>query len=459
MDPHTEHSGDLSSKFENFEHSPADHVWRRVQIEVEGDARPGALAGHLGTYTHAPNPQVWDRIANEVSPLRRRAVYFWWAATAASVALLLFVGWQFGAKKAVPPSSTNANWSAHSPIDSSAGGKADGSNAGSLNATTGSQGRNLLAGDKTNSATTNRSLQEQGLSALLFASVDDGAEYQTPNKKWQPREGTPLRRKLLWATGHQLSQDEIVLLPVDAQPESADSLELQRWADVLRREKENDRTVVYTADLNSSFSQSASITKSFSENTDAGHDPTIGLGVTSQSDGFSVNRGTLDEDFSTPIMIGMQLRRSLSRRMSLGLGPVYTQMNSTRVINRSASSIQQYKRRQYLGVALTGNYEFLQKRRFSAYVATGLQFDFGLELRNRTVTTGADDTVSDITERSSLGQAALANIGLGTDFHLTQQIGLYLQGSLRSTFYSNHANLWTQKLLWPGLQVGLRLNL
>jgi hypothetical protein len=449
VDPHTEHSEDLSSKFENFEHTPADHVWRRVQIEMEGDARPGALAGHLGAYTHAPSPQVWDRIASEVSPLQRRAAIFWWVATAASVALLLFVGWRFAANKPSDSVQNQNNWSAHIPVDS-----AQKSSSGSRNSNDFSEGRNRNANSAFSNDIRHRSLSEQGLSSLLFASVDDGSDLQTPENNPNQPEMSPMQRRLLLANEKHLYRRDIIVLPDFTEPSEDLPADFEQWAKI--NSQQDEEPALYAAALNSSFSQSVSLRKSFSSPSQDNSDPFTGLGVQNESLGEFAR---LDENFTTPIIIGIQMRRGMSKRISLGAGPVYTLMASTETFTSSSKIVQQNRRRQYLGLALNGNYEFIQRRRFAAYGSAGIQFDLGLSYRNRIVTTETGGITGDQIERSGLGNQALANLGAGIDYHLTEVFGLYLQGSVQHAFYRTHANLWTQRPLWPGLQVGLRVNL
>ena len=106
------------------------------------------------------------------------------------------------------------------------------------------------------------------------------------------------------------------------------------------------------------------------------------------------------------------------------------------------------------------SYEFVQRNRFSIFLTSGIQYEYGLKEKNRITEYDDGEKIEQLFEESKIkkGQAAF-NVGFGTNYHINTKLDFYFQTSFSHYFYLSHYNMWSDSQVWPGLQAGFRFNL
>ncbi|MEM0997671.1 MAG: hypothetical protein AAGN35_11345 [Bacteroidota bacterium] len=455
METPDEHRDDLSGKFEDFEFPVSDAIWCRVEIEIDGDTKPGALADHLGGYVHVPQPHVWDRIIAATHPTRRRATAIWWLASAAALVFLLLIGWRFGGGNPEADHTALPHFAQEQPN----------------RPTPPTENRTATPRDDRKPSAPrslgNRTLAEQGLSELLFAYPGRGtASDEAPPPQLDERRDLnqiPSRFPAFLtqtrnARAGRARADSVEAAYLRQQERRKEEI----WLANNARMAEDQEQYGYAAALSSGFAPSSSLLDFVPSLRNETNDETF----LSQSSGGDVTSAVAEyspaarrENFRTPFTVGFQLRKALSKRLSLGLGPVYTSMLSTRDQFDGSLAVEQDIRRQYLGVSLDGNYAFVKKQVFSSYFMVGLRYDFGLGVRITQREFEGGNLTAEETNRSSQGPLALTTAGIGIDYDLTNALGFYLQASVSRAIFTTHPTLWVARTYWPGAQVGFRLRL
>jgi hypothetical protein len=183
----------------------------------------------------------------------------------------------------------------------------------------------------------------------------------------------------------------------------------------------------------------------------------LSLGSETTSDATTEN-----ENFKTPLVLGVFLDRPIGKGLGVSGGMVYTRMES--YVESAGESLAQRLdiTRQYLGVAANGYYSFQlspRVKRLSLYVNAGLQFDFGLGKHSELRTHIGQTLVGLETLDSPSGSQASANMGAGLRYALLKRVGVFVQGTAAHYFFQSEDNLWSTKPIWPMAQVGLRVTL
>lgn len=157
-----------------------------------------------------------------------------------------------------------------------------------------------------------------------------------------------------------------------------------------------------------------------------------------------------EAEHKQPVSLGLSLSYSLTGRLWLESGVVYTRLSSTfthRVISRSLSDKQTL---QYVGVPLRIGYNMWKNKRLNVYAIAGGEADVNVKAEMETE--GVTRDIGKDRIQWSLNAAA------GLQYNFFPQFGLYVEPGVR--YYidngSNVDNIFKDKKLDFSIQVGLR---
>ena len=89
---------------------------------------------------------------------------------------------------------------------------------------------------------------------------------------------------------------------------------------------------------------------------------------------------------------------------------------------------------------------------------TGLLLEYGLNDKSKIIEYDDATRIDEYTSNQKINKLqAGANLGLGINYHLAPKVDIYLSSGIRHYFYQSHYNMWTDKNLWPSMQMGIRL--
>lgn len=423
--------GHLGDKFEGYTRKPSKDVWSRIEASQADAKGKGRLAPIFATYNPKPHSRVWRRISASLHPQRRVAIWGTWSV-AATVALLLAMGigngwWSQEAPQDKLPQSSN-QFAQHQPTQQ-----------GSL-----AEQPCPPAKETTPSPlyTNNyHSPGQRGHSAIPSKSP----------QQLQPRYSLQLYRpdQLFTQTSRLLDP-----LPVEAQPtdlvQQDTASSPQDFPDIdLRPHQASQPT--FALNLGSSLAPVGSpMMKSI--NSDLAQDDLGGFTGGGLSNGLNEETTSggrqVRENYQTPLSFGLYLDRALSRRWTLGPGLAYTLM-------RSSLSDGSRLTRQYLGIGTRATFAFIQGKRANLYALGGLQLDLGVaQAMDR-----PEPTYLQLTGNLRAGNHFSAQFGVGANHAITRYLSMYAQVAGASYLLQSRSNLWSQKPLWPMVQVGLSLKL
>lgn len=421
--------GRLGGKFEGFEHKPKDDMWARIAAGQGAAQGPGRYTGLFAGYTHLPHARVWRRIARTLQPRRGSVILLRWSIAASLIALLGWGAYQAElAPKVKPlPASTFAKREVRLPNEPNLGcGRSFGMgmSPAEIAALFGHPAKTKRPASVLVSAQSITPVsQDPGSSAPSIAVAQDKATNDAvPADSQALAQQKPVRRDSFITEVFPEIE-----LPKGDQPENA--LTFNLGSSLLPGNNGAYKPVgAFERDFLALDANNAS---------NGGFQP--------NSEAFSTDA---NESYQTPLSFGFFADLPLSRRWSLGLGTSYTLMRSD-FTDRSKAT------RQYLGLGTRATFTIAQAKRGSLYALSGLQMDFGVA---QSFQAAPNNTVNP-TSRFKAGNHLSAQLGLGVDFKLNAHFALYGQMAASSYLYQSHANLWTQRALWPTAQVGLRMRL
>lgn len=426
--------GRLGGKFEGYKHTPKDDMWARIAAGQGASQAPGRYAGLFAGYTHLPHARVWRRIARTLQPRRGSVILLRWSIAASLVVLLGWSAYQveFSPKVKPLPASTFAERQVRLPNDPNLGcGRSFGMGISpdEIAALLGQPAATKRPASVLVSApTATHPLQDPGQNRPSIALVQDNAAHDAALHDAVPADSQAIAQQKPAPRDSFITEvfPEIEL-PQGDQPENA--LTLNLGSSMLPGN-------------NGSYKPVGAFERDFlsldASNAGSG-------GFLPNSDAFSTDA---NESYQTPLSFGFFADLPLSRRWSLGLGTSYTLMRSD-FIDRSKAT------RQYLGLGTRATFTIAQAKRGSLYALSGLQLDFGVA---QSFQAAPNNTINP-TSNFKAGNHLSAQLGLGVDFKLNAHFALYGQLAASSYLYQSHANLWSQRGLWPTAQVGLRMKL
>jgi hypothetical protein len=426
--------GRLGGKFEGYTHTPKEDMWARIAAGQTGAQGAGRLAGLFAAYQHKPHARVWRAIAHTLQPQRRRIVLLSWSV-AASLALLL--GWGFYQWQSAPEDGTSTAATAFAAHKTSLPTSHD---------------RVVNCGqpvifDWTNLY--NPSMEALTRSFNLYKSAFVGHVPMAQPDWALPGNGVPQAPTLL-PDGPSPVRDSSAIAVQLVTPIDSFITEVFPEIEIPQGdEAENALALGLSSGFlpaNGGYARTYR-SEAYQDNGDAFQDQGTGF---NSGPVLSNNSGSLGvpEDYQTPLSIGFFADLPLSRRWSVGLGTSYTVMRSI-VPDGSRAT------RQYAGLGTRATFAFINGKDARCYALSGLQADFGIDASFQAIP--GSRVVA--TDAFKAGNHLSVQLGTGVDFSLTPRLGLYGQFAATAYLLQSHANLWTQRALWPTTQVGLRLKL
>lgn len=157
-----------------------------------------------------------------------------------------------------------------------------------------------------------------------------------------------------------------------------------------------------------------------------------------------------------PFSISLSLNKAVDWRWSLGTGLNYTRLHSTFDLGYSRAFIRNEQTIHYLGVPVNASYTFLGRDRWKLFGTAGATLDIpvGSSLSTRHVLDGQN-----IFKRSDKLQVPLqwsVNVGVGLQFNLTPNIGIFAQPSVNYYFNNGTKTIRSEHPWSVTMPVGLR---
>lgn len=157
-----------------------------------------------------------------------------------------------------------------------------------------------------------------------------------------------------------------------------------------------------------------------------------------------------------PFSISLSLNKAVDWRWSLGIGLNYTRLHSTFDLGYSRAFIRNEQTIHYLGVPVNASYTFLGRDRWKLFGTAGVTLDIpvGSSLSTRHVLDGQN-----IFKRSDKLQVPLqwsVNVGVGLQFNLTPNIGIFAQPSVNYYFNNGTKTIRSEHPWSVTMPVGLR---
>jgi hypothetical protein len=473
VEPHSEKKGRLGGKFEDYTHTPSDAVWDRI-AEQPADRPLGAM---FMAFAWVPKPRVWRRISAALHPVPYMRIALWTTAAAAAVAILLLFQWS----KPMAPSGTgngfassSSDRAAHAPRAGEQGepkaSQAD-LNAGNTQAAVHKIGPSSLPKGPQNAAT-----QDSRRYGGLYPGVQPVAQHNPSVSKKSSGTQSPFQEEHLTASdpifAHIEPRSVAAIAPnlqaIDMRSTFFAMMNLERQkeallameADILQHTDDAHRAELsgLMAQAGTNLSAGGIMQGKSYELEDLASNSSLDFGISANE---LSSRKASTEEFQTPLVIGALVEHGIAPHVALGGGIVYTKMQSSEHVGLGTVSQRIDYTRQYLGLATQATYSIsLSKRsdRLGLYGMAGLQYDFGLGKHSRRETI-VQDVATKSVENEALGGQASVNGGLGLRYALLKRMSLYAQGTGSCYFYASEANLYTQKIIWPSMQIGLRLAL
>lgn len=147
-----------------------------------------------------------------------------------------------------------------------------------------------------------------------------------------------------------------------------------------------------------------------------------------------------------PISVGLTVRKGLGNGFSVESGLVYTMLSSDgKVVDNPGKKIEQ--KMHYIGVPVRGNWDFIDSKRFTAYVSTGAMVEKCVYGK-----IGPDKHTVDELQFSITG-------GVGAQVNVSDRVGVYVEPGV-SYFFDDGSDVETirkENKVNFNLQAGIRL--
>jgi hypothetical protein len=467
MEAPSENKGRLAGKFEGFTHEPSKDLFDRIAGSM--DEAPGALGGTLGALTHGPKPAVWNRIAQRMHPWHGYRIV--WISAIAS--LLFLAG--YGAYRLLPndaaalvgvPAGTHGPAqnlpSAPSKAIAQAGTDASaqvgsGTESASMNPSHDLSGfpAKVRASQPTIGGTaarpiapkpgSNKAPKSSPVNPLApffpsypLISFDDALNFGTGIRLAPLGEG---QQNIVPANENKDLHPEVIPAKDSLAPPVQQPMEEEYFPEI-EIPKGNEAEGAWGFRVGANLSQGGSMATDEANFCDSywfniGPEQNASLG------------GGESEDFNTPLLAGFALDIPLGKRLHLLPGLQYTLLKSI-LSHDNGTQIT----RQYLGLNVSASYDVVKGKRSSAYVLLGTQADMGIAADTKIIP-GSNSGY----QAPKAGNQISTLAGAGVNYMLTQHIGFYAQGQANCYIFQTQANLFSQKALWPGAQVGIKVRM
>lgn len=174
----------------------------------------------------------------------------------------------------------------------------------------------------------------------------------------------------------------------------------------------------------------------------------------------AVNGGVMEAHYEhqLPATIQFLFTRMLSSRLFIGTGLSHTRLTSTITTGSSEAFIQELQRVNYIGVPFCLGWQWTDKAGLNLYSSAGVVLE--LPVLCTTDVKHMANGLNTFNKRSAPGlpNQWSATLGLGLQYELTPQLGIYMEPSLQY-FFDNGSNLKTYRTEHPigiSLPIGIR---
>jgi len=162
---------------------------------------------------------------------------------------------------------------------------------------------------------------------------------------------------------------------------------------------------------------------------------------------------TESEKHHAPVSLGLMVSYTLTPRLSIGSGVVYTQLSSDFISTVKQHQIVRHQQMSYVGMPLSLQYRLLQYRGLRLYGSAGVQADLNVHARME------QDGVVRTVAHDRLRLSGSVSAGVQYDFGMFG--GVYVEPGLR--YYlgngSETRNAMTERPLGFGVQLGYRISI
>ncbi|MEN6617992.1 MAG: outer membrane beta-barrel protein [Rikenellaceae bacterium] len=163
-----------------------------------------------------------------------------------------------------------------------------------------------------------------------------------------------------------------------------------------------------------------------------------------------------DTKYSMPLTFGIQVQYPVNQNLSVGAGLSYSLLVShyQQFSYNDRLDIQQSLH--YLGIPVNAYYNLLQNNKFKVYVSAGFAIEKGIVASYRTYNSG----VKDLERHSISGVQFSLSGGLGAEFKMNKEVGLYFDPALAYYFKCNQPeNIRTTQPMQYKFELGMRFHL
>ncbi|MFA6335787.1 MAG: outer membrane beta-barrel protein, partial [Bacteroidales bacterium] len=163
-----------------------------------------------------------------------------------------------------------------------------------------------------------------------------------------------------------------------------------------------------------------------------------------------------DTKYAMPLSFGIQVQFPVNDRLSVGAGLSYSLLVSQYQKYSYNSRLDIQQNLHYLGIPVNAYYSLLQSNKLKFYLTAGLALEKGILANYRIVDNGIKKTEN----HSISGVQFSFSGGLGAEYKLNNDIGLYFDPSLAYYFKSNQPdNIRTVQRLQYKFELGMRFHL
>jgi len=163
-----------------------------------------------------------------------------------------------------------------------------------------------------------------------------------------------------------------------------------------------------------------------------------------------------DSRYAMPMAFGVQAQLPINNKLSLGAGLSYSLLVSQyqNVAYNNRQDVQQSLH--YIGIPVNAYYSVMRNKQFNLYVAAGVAIDKAIAANYRIVENGAKRTENYPISGVQFSMSG----GIGAEFMLSKELGLYFDPSIAYYFKGNQPeNIRTVQQLQYKLELGMRFHL
>ncbi len=160
-----------------------------------------------------------------------------------------------------------------------------------------------------------------------------------------------------------------------------------------------------------------------------------------------------------PFTVGLSVRKALAKGFSIETGLMYTLLKSDATINEGYT-IKKEQKLHYVGIPVKGNWNFLERNRFTLYVSAGGMVEKSVygEVHVRSYSANNEKS-ADSRHKQTVKPLQFSLLSaLGAQFHLNRTIGIYVEPGV-SYYFDDGSDVETIRKEHPfnfSFQMGMR---